>query len=62
MAEKDYAAIVRKVHANNNLAKMGIFFPRLVEDDIWVNHHFLFSYLIFLKIININILNVLNFY
>ncbi|XP_023246677.1 X-ray repair cross-complementing protein 5-like [Copidosoma floridanum] len=39
MVEKKYAAIVRKVYANNNLPKIGVFFPKIDDDDIYCLIH-----------------------
>jgi hypothetical protein len=37
MVDNEYAAIVRKIYADNNIPKMGVLFPNVDDDDIWVN-------------------------
>ncbi|NP_001135434.1 ATP-dependent DNA helicase II [Nasonia vitripennis] len=51
MVEKRYAAIVRKVYANNNLPRMGVLFPKVVYDDVWGFVHIELPFVTDLRII-----------
>lgn len=46
MVDKKYAAIVRKVYASNNLPRMGVLFPKIEDDEIWVSNNIFVIYFI----------------